>query len=97
MWIHMKTLLFGNNDLPEPWAAEVHVHWCSMQWISDPVEQVVTVQSLVSLQFSAATVKIKDNSYLHNFTQLIKTKIYFVVDIPVEKNAFKLLETSKLS
>ena len=70
------------------------MHWWSMQWISDPVEQVVTVQSLVSLQFSAATVRFKDKSYLHNPTQLINTKTYFVVDILVEKNAFKLLKTS---
>ena len=49
-------------DLPEPEAAEVHEHWWLMQWISYPVEQVVTVQSLVSLQFSAATIKIIEKS-----------------------------------
>ena len=72
---------FRNNDLPEPGAAEVHVHWWSMQWISDPVEQVVTWQSLVSLQFSAAAMRIKDNFYLQNSSKVNISKTYFVVDV----------------
>lgn len=49
------------NLLPEPDPAVVHVHWWLTQWSSDPEAHVVMLewQSLVSLQFSAATSTTK--------------------------------------
>ena len=85
---------FRNNDLPEPGAAEVHVHWWSMQWISDPVEQVVTWQSLVSLQFSAAAIRIKDNFIYTILLRLTSVKHILSWMFLGEKNAFNLLEST---